>query len=118
MRRLNTEAAKAVKYGGVSPEEALAMITLNPARQMGIDAYVGSIDPGKQADLVVYDKDPLSIYAKVERVFVDGVEYFNREADLAGRAEKEARKKGLMEKERARQKQNAPRPDPNGRRPS
>lgn len=118
MRRLNTEAAKVVKYGGVSPEDALAMITLNPAKQLGIDKFVGSIEPGKQADLVVYDKDPLSIYAKVERVFIDGIEYFNRDADITARPKKAAEKNGLIEKEKATQKQNMARPGAADRRPS
>lgn len=118
MRRLNTEAAKVIKYGGLTEDEALAMITINPAKQMGIDKYVGSIEAGKQADLVVYDKDPLSIYAKVERVFIDGEEYFNREKDLAARPGKDAQKKGLIEKEKANQKLNNTRPGDGSRRPS
>jgi imidazolonepropionase-like amidohydrolase len=102
--RLNTEAGKTMKYGGLSEDEALALITINPAKQLGIDRYVGSIEVGKQADLVVYDKDPLSMYSKVERVFIDGVQYFDREADVAARARKDAEKKGLMEKEKAAEK--------------
>ena len=57
-RRLNLEAAKAVKFGGVPPEEALKFVTLNPARQLRIDKWVGSLEPGKQADLVVWSGDP------------------------------------------------------------
>lgn len=113
MRRMNTEAAKAVKYGGVNPRDALAMVTLNPAKQLGIDKYVGSIEPGKQADLVVFDADPLSIYARVEKVFIDGEEYFDRERDAAERAQTDARKRGLMEKEKIDEKQRTP-----ARRPS
>lgn len=104
--RLNTEAGKTMKYGGLSEDEALALITINPAKQLGIDRYVGSIEAGKQADLVVYDKDPLSMYSKVERVFIDGVQYFDREADVAARSRKDAEKKGLMEKEKASEKAN------------
>ena len=100
MRHLNTEAAKVVKYGGVSEEEALAMVTINPAKQLGIDSRVGSIEPGKDADLVLYDKNPLSNYAKVQRVWIDGSQYFDRDKDISDRAAKEARKKGLMEKEK------------------
>lgn len=113
MRRMNTEAAKAVKYGGVNPREALAMVTLNPAKQLGIDKYVGSLEPGKQADVVIFDGDPLSIYSRVEKVFIDGEEYFDRERDLAERPLFDARKKGLLEKEKLDEKQRAP-----ARRPS
>ena len=108
MRRLNTEAAKIVKYGGVTEDEALAMVTINPAKQMGIDKYVGSIEPGKQADIVIYDGDPLSIYAKVQQVYIDGQLYFDRDKDLAQRAQKAALKNGLLEKEKADEKRAAP----------
>ena len=103
MRHLNTEAAKVVKYGGVTEEEALAMVTINPAKQLGIDNRVGSIEPGKDADLVLYDKNPLSNYAKVQRVWIDGQQYFDRDKDLSERAAKEARKKALIEKEKQQQ---------------
>jgi imidazolonepropionase-like amidohydrolase len=99
MRHLNTEAAKAIKYGGLSETEALAMVTLNPARQLGIENRVGSIDPGKDADLVIYDRHPLSSYAKVQKVFIDGQLYFDRDSELSGRAGKQARKQTLLEKE-------------------
>lgn len=108
MRRLNTEAAKVMKYGGVTEDEALAMITINAAKQMGIDKYVGSIEAGKQADLVIYDGDPLSIYSKVQQVYIDGQLYFDREQDLAERGRKAALKNGLIEKEKADEKRNAP----------
>jgi imidazolonepropionase-like amidohydrolase len=101
MRHLNTEAAKVMKYGGVSEEEALAMVTINPAKQLRIENRVGSIEPGKDADLVLYDKNPLSNYAKVQKVWIDGKMYFEREKDLSERGMKEARKKGLLEKEKA-----------------
>ena len=106
--RLNTEAAKTIKYGGLSADEALALVTINPARQLGIDQYVGSIEAGKQADIVVYDKDPLSIYSKVEKVFIDGRQYFDRDEDLLARPRREADKKGLLEKEKAAEKADAP----------
>ncbi len=117
MRRLNTEAAKVVKYGGVTENEALAMITINPARQMGIDKYVGSIEPGKQADLVVFDGDPLSIYSKVQQVYIDGQLYFDREKDIAERGRKAALKNGLIEKEKADEKRSAPQRPPSGTKP-
>ena len=105
--RLNTEAGKTIKYGGLTPDEALALVTINPARQLAIDQYVGSIEAGKQADLVVFDKDPLSIYSKVEKVFIDGRQYFDRDEDLAARPRREAEKKGLLEKEKATEKTDA-----------
>lgn len=117
MRRLNTEAAKVVKYGGVTEDEALAMITINPARQMGIDKYVGSIEPGKQADLVVFDGDPLSIYSKVQQVYIDGQLYFDREKDIAERGRRAALKNGLIEKEKADEKRNAPQRPASGAKP-
>ncbi|MBI5085231.1 MAG: amidohydrolase family protein [Acidobacteria bacterium] len=108
MRRLNTEAAKIMKYGGVSEDQALAMITINPARQLGIDKFVGSIEAGKDADIVIYDKNPLSIYSKVEKVFIDGKPYFDRDNDMTERPKKEAQKKGLLDKEKDSEKRNAP----------
>jgi len=100
MRHLNTEAAKVMKYGGLSRQDALAMVTLNPAKQLGIDQRVGSIDPGKDADLVIYDKDPLSTYAKVLKVLIDGHVYFDRDLAASDAVAKEAERKRLMEKEK------------------
>ncbi|TNE61381.1 MAG: amidohydrolase [Bacteroidetes bacterium] len=80
-RRLNQEAAKAVKYGGVSEEEAWKMVTLNPAKLLHVDDRVGSVRAGKDADLVLWSDNPLSIYAKAEKTWVDGIKYFDREAD-------------------------------------
>lgn len=108
MRHLNQEAAKTVKYGGLSEDEALALITINAAKQLGIDKRVGSIEPGKDADLVIFDKHPLSNYAKVLRVMIDGEFYFDRDRDMSRRAELEARKKALLERAREREKKQAP----------
>lgn len=85
-RRLNLEAAKVVHYGGLSPEQALAMVTINPARQLKIDQWVGSLAPGKDADVVVWSGDPLSVYSRADLTFVDGQLRFSREADQAHRA--------------------------------
>jgi imidazolonepropionase-like amidohydrolase len=98
MRRLNTEAAKTMKWGGLSETEALSLITINPAKQLGIDKRVGSIEPGKDADLVIFDKHPLSAYAKVQKVLIDGELYFDRDNDVSGRVEQGLRKKALAEK--------------------
>jgi imidazolonepropionase-like amidohydrolase len=105
MRRLNTEAAKTMKYGGLNETEALSMITINPAKQLEIDSRVGSIEPGKDADLVIYDKHPLSSYAKVQKVLIDGRVYFERDQDVSEREKMQIEKKRLMEKERLSQPQ-------------
>lgn len=114
MRHLNQEAAKSVRYGGLTDDEALALITINPAKQLAIDNRVGSIEPGKDADLVIYDKHPLSNYAKVQKVFIDGEMYFDRDKDMSERAVKAARRKQLMEKQKAAA---APARPAGGRRP-
>ncbi|MEX2397532.1 MAG: amidohydrolase [Balneolales bacterium] len=81
IRHLNHEAAKAVKYGGITKNQALELITINPAMQLGIDDRVGSLEEGKEGDVVIWSHHPLSIYAIAERSFVDGVERFNRDED-------------------------------------
>lgn len=85
-RRLNLEAAKAVKYGGVPAVEALKMVSLNPAQQLGIDRYVGSIEVGKHADVAVWSDNPLSTASRCELTFVDGAMAFARSKDEAARA--------------------------------
>ena len=108
---LNQEAAKSVVYGGLTRDEALKLVTLNPAIQLGIEKRVGSIDVGKDADLVIYNHDPLSAYAVVQKTLIDGRVYFDREKDIAGRAAVEKEKKDLLdkaEKEREKEKENKP----------
>ncbi len=97
-RRLNQEAAKTVKYGGVSEVEALKMITLNPAKLLHLDDHMGSIKVGKDADLVLWSDHPLSIYAKVEMTFVDGAEYYSLEKDLVARKYLQNERARLIEK--------------------
>jgi imidazolonepropionase-like amidohydrolase len=80
-RRLNTEAAKSIKWGGLTDDEALAMVTINPAKQLRIDNRVGSLEPGKDADVVVWNHHPLSAYAIVERVYIDGTVYYDRKGE-------------------------------------
>lgn len=80
-RRLNQEAAKAIKYGGLTETEALKLATLNPAKMLHIDDKVGSIKVGKVADLVLWTDNPLSIYAKADKTIIDGQIYFDREED-------------------------------------
>src|SRR5215468_3208229 len=97
---LNQEAAKTMKYGGLSHEEALKLVTINPAIQLGIDKRVGSIEVGKDADLVIYNHDPLSAYAVVQKTLIDGRVLFDRQQDIAGRPALEKEKKALLEKEK------------------
>ena len=80
-RRLNQEAAKAVKYGNVSEEDAWKFVTLNPAKLLRIDDKVGSIKVGKDADVVLWNTNPLSIYAKAEKTIIEGVVYFDIQKD-------------------------------------
>jgi len=77
-RRLNTEAAKAVKYGGTSEAEALKFVTINAAKQLGIDKRVGSLEPGKDADFVVWSGNPLDSRSVVLQTWIDGKKYFDR----------------------------------------
>lgn len=97
-RHLNTEAAKAVKYGGVPPAEALKFVTLNPARQLRIDDRVGSLEPGKDADFVLWTASPLSGYARVEQTWIDGRRYFDRDEDARLRAAVAATRAALVQR--------------------
>lgn len=96
-RRLNQEAAKAVKYGGVSEEEAWKMVTLNPAKLLHIDDKVGSIKVGKDADLVLWSDHPLSIYAKAEQTLIEGVRYFDIDQDQQHREKIKAERNSLIQ---------------------
>ncbi|KYP15005.1 amidohydrolase family protein [Flavihumibacter sp. CACIAM 22H1] len=97
-RRLNQEAAKSVKYGGMSEEDALKMVTLNPATMLHVEDRVGSIKVGKDADLVLWTDHPLSIYAKAEKTIVDGIVYFDRQKDQEMRAGITAERNRLIQK--------------------
>ncbi len=77
-RRLNTEAAKSMHWGGLTEDEALALVTINPAKQLRVDSQVGSLEVGKDADVVIWNKHPLSTYAIVDRVYIDGQQYYDR----------------------------------------
>jgi len=94
IRRLNLDAAKTMKYGGVPEEEALKMVTLNPAKQLGVDKRTGSIEVGKDADVVVWSGHPFSPYSQVETTMVDGEVFFDRTQDM------EKRKELIAERER------------------
>ncbi len=97
-RRLNQEAAKIVKYGGINELDAWKMVTINPAKMLHVDAKVGSIKVGKDADLVIWSDNPLSIYAKAEKTMVDGIIYFDREKDATMRKLNQAEKARLVQK--------------------
>ncbi len=99
MRHLNQEAAKTMKWGGLDEIEALKLVTLNPAIQLGIDDRVGSIEVGKDADLTLYDGHPLSMLSVVSKTFVDGDLYFDREADRERQAAIDAIQEKLKPKD-------------------
>ena len=100
-RRLNVEAAKTIKWGGLSEDQALALVTINPARQLRIDAKVGSLDVGKDADVVIWSHHPLSSYAVADRVYIDGIPYYDRAGDAVRIAAVVHRKQQLREAERS-----------------
>ena len=107
-RRLNQEAAKTVKYGGLSEEEALRLVTINPAKMLHLDARMGSIKVGKDADVVLWSDNPLSIYAHPEYTFVDGREMFSLAADAALRADMQRERQRLVQALLAAKKSGAP----------
>ncbi len=100
-RRLNLEAAKAVKYGAVPPADALAFVTSNPARQLGIANRVGSLEPGKDGDFVLWSGDPLSTSTIALQTWIEGKKFFDRDADLALRAALEKERAELVAKAKA-----------------
>ena len=95
IRRLNIDAAKLVRYGGLTEEEALATITINGAAQLGVERRAGSIEVGKDADLAIWTAHPLSVYASVDKTFVDGEVFFDRKRDLAQRQQLETERAEL-----------------------
>jgi imidazolonepropionase-like amidohydrolase len=99
-RRFYQEAAKMMKYGDLTEEEALRLVTLNPAIQMRLDHRIGSIDVGKDADLVLFNGHPFSIYSRPEMTMIEGVVYFDRKEDIKRRDLLVKEKKDLIERER------------------
>jgi imidazolonepropionase-like amidohydrolase len=97
-RRLNQEAAKSIKYGGLTEEEALKMVTINPAKMLHVDNKTGSIKVGKDADIVIWTDNPLSIYAKAQTTIVDGAIYFDRDKDAEIRKRNAAERTRLITK--------------------
>ena len=103
-RRLNTEAAKSMRWGGLTEDEALALVTINPAKQLRVDNRVGSLEIGKDADVVVWTHHPLSAYAIVDRTYIDGTLYYNRATEAQRLAELAKEKDALMAAERAQRR--------------
>lgn len=99
-RRLYQESAKTIKYGGLTDDEALQFITLNPAKQIKMDSRIGSIDVGKDGDIAIFNGNPFSIYSRVEMTLIEGEVYFDRKEDLKRRELLAKEKKELIEKER------------------
>ena len=95
VRRLNIDAAKLMRYGGLTEEEALKTITYNGALQLGVGDKVGSIEVGKDADIAIWNGHPLSVYANVETTFIDGQVFFDRQQDLAKRQQAEQQRAEL-----------------------
>ena len=95
-RRLNLEAAKAVKYGDVPPEEALKFVTLNPAYQLRLDDRIGSLEPGKDGDFVIWSGDPLSGYSLCLQTWIEGQRFFDRNEDLSMRQRDKERRESLI----------------------
>ena len=100
-RHLNTEAAKSIKWGGLTDDEALALVTINPARQLRVESRVGSLEVGKDADVVIWNHHPLSTYAIVDRVYIDGQTYYDRPEDQKRLTELAREKDTLANAERA-----------------
>ncbi|MEM6321006.1 MAG: amidohydrolase family protein [Bacteroidota bacterium] len=107
-RRLNQEAAKSIKYGGMSEEDALKMVTLNPAKLLHLDDRMGSIKVGKDGDVVLWTDNPLSVYAKAEKTFVDGKIFFDLEDDKARRVTLQKERARLIQKLNAAKKGGSP----------
>lgn len=107
-RRLNQEAAKSVKYGGMSEEDAWKMVSLNPAKLLHLDKRMGSLKIGKDADVVLWTDHPLSVYANVEKTIVDGVVYFDIEKDKQARAAVQAERARLIQKMKGVKKSGGP----------
>ncbi|MCA9264514.1 MAG: amidohydrolase, partial [Planctomycetales bacterium] len=97
-RRLNMEAAKATKYGGVSPQEAMKFVTLNPARQLRVDRYVGSLQRGKHADIAMWNGPPMSVFSRCEQTWIDGRKYFDRTTDRELQLRDRTRHAALVQK--------------------
>jgi imidazolonepropionase-like amidohydrolase len=101
-RRLNLDAAKMMRYGGITEDEALKIITYNGAAQLGIEKKVGSLEVGKDADVVIWSAHPLSVYSTAETTFIDGEKFFDKKIDLANRDKTEKERAALIQEEAGR----------------
>jgi len=110
-RRMNLEAAKAVRYGGVEPIAALNFVTYNAALQLGVADRTGSLEPGKDADFVIWSGDPLSVFSVAEQTWVDGVRQFDRADDLSRRPTVAGERARLIERIRTGDKKKKPSED-------
>jgi hypothetical protein len=97
-RRLNQEAAKSIMYCGMSKEEALKMVTINPAKQLKVENRTGSIKVGKDADFVIWSDDPLSVYAKPIETWIEGAPYFTLATDSTIRIQNDTERAKLIQK--------------------
>jgi hypothetical protein len=97
-RRLNQEAGKSVMYGDMAQDEAIKLVTINAARQLGTDHKVGSIKAGKDADFVIWNANPLSIYARVNQTWIEGKKFFDIETDKQLRQSNREEKNALIQK--------------------
>jgi len=111
-RRLNQESAKAIKYGGLSEAEAWKLCTLNPAKMLHLDSRMGSLKSGKDADVVIWSDNPLSIYARVEQTFVDGILFYDINKDAQTRADIQKERARLIQKMLDDKKGGAPTQEP------
>jgi len=116
--RLNTEAAKAVKYGGLTEEAALDFVTINPAMQLGIDDRVGSLESGKDADFVIWNGHPLSTFTRAEQTWIDGRRYFDIDEDAAMRERIAAERARLVQEALADTIVSGQTPEGGGQRPT
>lgn len=107
-RRMNTEAAKAVRYGGLDPHEALKLVTYNPAKQLRVHDRIGSLEVGKDADFVIWSDAPLSTYARCEQTWIEGARYFDLELDQHLREITRMQRKRLIQKLLAKKHGEAP----------
>jgi imidazolonepropionase-like amidohydrolase len=101
-RRLNIDAAKMMRYGGLTEDEALKTITYNGAVQLGVQDHVGSLEVGKDADVVIWSGDPLSVYSSAETTFIDGEIFFDKKKDLAMRDQMTKERAALEAADRSR----------------
>jgi imidazolonepropionase-like amidohydrolase len=116
-RRLNQEAAKMIRYGDVSEEDALKMITLNPAKLLHLDNQMGSIKVGKSADVTLWTDHPLSVYAKADKTIIEGAVYFDLDRDQQLRKEVREERARLINKMMSAKKDGSPTQKSPGRQP-